>query len=60
MTIRDLIKAGVDIDEEINVEAEVLNDEGEYTGTYYSYSDNMKLKKYDDGTTTIFASLTPV
>lgn len=60
MTIRDLIKAGADIDEEINIEAVVYNNEGAPIGTYYSYSDNTKLKNYNDNTVTIFTHLEPV
>lgn len=38
MTIRDLIAMGVDIDMEIFVEARTYDEDGNRTGTYYSYS----------------------
>jgi len=39
MTIRDLITMGVDIDIPICVEAHTYDEDGNRTGTYYSYKD---------------------
>lgn len=38
MTIRDLITMGVDLDMEICVEARTFDEDGNRTGTYYSFS----------------------
>ena len=38
MTIRDLITMGVGIDMEICVEARTYDEDGNRTGTYYSFS----------------------
>lgn len=38
MTIRDLIVMGVDLDMEIYVEARTYDEDGNRTGTYFSYS----------------------
>ena len=37
MTIRDLIKLGAGLDDEIVVEARTYDDEGNRTGTFFSY-----------------------
>ena len=37
MTIRDLIKMGANLDDEIFVEAKILDDYGNLTGIYFSY-----------------------
>jgi len=37
MTIRDLIQMGANLDDEIMVEVKIYDDDGNRTGTFFSY-----------------------
>ena len=61
MTIRDLIRYGADLDMQICVEARTYDENGNRTGTYYSYAeiepDDFTI---DNDTLTIIANVNDV
>lgn len=59
MTIRDLIKLGANLDDEIVVEARIYDDGGNRTGTFFSY-DGVDDADYDGKIITIKANVESV
>ena len=61
MTIRDLIKMGANLDDEIFIEAHTYDDDGNRIGTYFSYTEiNSDDCTFEKGQIVINASVTNV
>ena len=60
MTLRDLIKSGVNLDDEIMIEARTYNNEGVHTGTYFSYSEEITMNRHQKKTVILIAEVEPV